>query len=220
VRGIGSTSTDWIAGGSNYKVLETALLAKPDYVWMIILGNDALMDMQDCASDAKKTAAQCGDELFAKSMKNMASFVEMVHKVSPTSKIVGFGYDTMFGGLGCRFVTNAIFPQCFRPVGLGNGNRCFNTQFLRIQEVWDTLAKNYTYVDATSILGATQVAAGDTKASTGADRHIDMDKMGPAKYWPDYEACFHPGVFGGKESGAMVVMEEFHRAYWAKELGC
>ena len=47
-----------------------------------------------------------------------------------------------------------------------------------------------------SILGATQVAAGDTKASTGADRHIDMDKMGPAKYWPNYEGCFHPGVLG------------------------
>ena len=52
----GSTSTDWIEGGSNYKILQaahhsasitaadsaclqTALLAKPDYVWMIILGN-------------------------------------------------------------------------------------------------------------------------------------------------------------------------------------
>eukprot|EP00326_Haptolina_ericina_P039398 CAMPEP_0181250364 /NCGR_PEP_ID=MMETSP1096-20121128/46278_1 /TAXON_ID=156174 ORGANISM="Chrysochromulina ericina, Strain CCMP281" /NCGR_SAMPLE_ID=MMETSP1096 /ASSEMBLY_ACC=CAM_ASM_000453 /LENGTH=81 /DNA_ID=CAMNT_0023347823 /DNA_START=405 /DNA_END=651 /DNA_ORIENTATION=- len=42
-----------------------------------------------------------------------------------------------------------------------------------------------------------------------------MDKMGPAKYWPDYEGCFHPGVLGGDDSGAMVVMEEFHRVYWA-----
>jgi len=214
----GTTTTDWIEGGSSYSVLETALRAKPDYVWMIILGNDALIDMQDCAEDRKKTAAQCGDELFAKGMKNMGSFVEMVKRESPNSKIVGFGYDTMFGGLGCSFVTRAIFPQCYR-LG-GGGARCFNEQFLRIQEVWDNLAKNYSYVDSAPILGCTQVAAGDTKASTGADRHIDMDKMGPAKYWPDYEGCFHPGVAGGDNSGAMVVMEEFHRVYWAKELSC
>jgi len=214
----GSTSTDWIEGGSNHKILETALLAKPDYVWMVILGNDALMDMPDCASDKKKTAPQCGDELFAKSMKNMAQWADSVHKSSPNSKIVGFGYDTMFGGLGCGFVTRDLFPQCYR-LG-GGGNKCFNEQFLRIQGVWDTLAASRPYVYNTSILGATQVAAGDTKASTGSDRHIDMDKMGPAKYWPDYEGCFHPGVVGGDNSGAMVVMEEFHRAYWANELGC
>ena len=47
-----------------------------------------------------------------------------------------------------------------------------------------------------------------------------MDKMGPARYWPDYEGCFHPGVVGRADSGAMVVMEEFHRVFWADELGC
>ena len=214
----GSTSTDWIEGGQFHKVLQTALLTKPDYLWMIILGNDALMDMQDCAQDRKKTAAQCGDQLFAKSMKNMGQFVDDVHKASPNTKIVGFGYDTMFGGLGCGLVTRAIFPQCYR-LG-GGGNRCFNEQFLRIQKVWDTLASNRSWVHNTTILGVTQVAGGDSKASTGPDRHIDMDKMGPAKYWPDYEGCFHPGVLGGDKSGAMIVMEEFHRMYWGKELGC
>ena len=85
----------------------------------------------------------------------------------------------MFGGLGCGLITRSLFPQCSK-IG-GGGNRCFNKEFLRIQEVWDTLASKYSYVKNTTILGVTQVAAGDSKASTGADRHIDMDKMGPAK---------------------------------------
>jgi hypothetical protein len=69
-----------------------------------------------------------------------------------------------------------------------------------------------------------------------------MDKMGPAKYWcafrifvwsislislrflsflrPDYEGCFHPGVVGGDDSGAMVVLEQFYKSFWKAELGC
>eukprot|EP00966_Prymnesium_polylepis_P054145 1251589-Prymnesium_polylepis.1 len=86
----------------------------------------------------------------------------------------------MFGGLGCGLVTRSLFPQCYK-IG-GGGNRCFNTQFLHIQAVWDELASTRPWVHNASILGATQVAAGDAKAGTGADRHIDMDKMGPAKY--------------------------------------
>lgn len=75
-------------------------------------------------------------------------------------------------------------------------------------------------MDQVSILGATQVAAGDTKASTDPnDRHLDLDKMGPAKYWPDYLG-FHPGMLGGDDSGAMVIMEEFHKVYWSKQLTC
>merc|ERR1711924_492742 len=77
------------------------------------------------------------------------------------------------------------------------------------------------FVDDCSILGATQVAAGDAKASTDPNnRHIDMDAMGPAKYWPDYLACFHPGILpkDSDDTGAMVVMEEFYKSYWSKHL--
>ena len=77
-------------------------------------------------------------------------------------------------------------------------------------------------MDPVSILGATQVAAGDPKASTDPrDRHIDLDKMGPRKYWPDYEGCFHPGLFpeDSDDTGAMVVMEEFYKSYWARQPG-
>ena len=63
-----------------------------------------------------------------------------------------------------------------------------------------------------------QAAAGDPKAVLG--KSIGMDKMGPAKYWPEYEACFHPGVLGGEDSGAMVVMEALYKQYWSTELSC
>merc|ERR1719230_2433756 len=101
-------------------------------------------------------------------LPNMEKIVDAVHEANPTARVVGFGYDTMFGGLGCGLVTHELFPQCYK-VG-GGGNRCFNQEFLRIQETWDTVAATRSWVTNTSILGATQVAAGDTKASTGADR--------------------------------------------------
>ena len=78
-------------------------------------------------------------------------------------------------------------------------------------------------MDLVSILGATQVAAGDPKASTDPrNRHIDMDKMGPAKYWPDWLACFHPSILpdNSVDNGAMVVMEEFYKVYWQKQNTC
>jgi len=212
----GTTTADWL-GDWNGPMKVAAKLA--DYVWIVLMGNDALLEMPDCATLEKKSAAECGDKLFAEMTAALGKIVDDVHEANPNAKIVGFGYDTMFGGLGCRFVTSDMFPQCYK-IG-GGGNRCFNTEFLRIQETWDTVASNRSWVTNTSILGATQVAGGDAKASTDpASRHIDMDKMGPAKYWPDYLGCFHPGVFGGDNSGAMVVMEEFYKSFWAKELGC
>merc|ERR1712190_205123 len=130
------------------------------------MGNDALDKMPDCA-DEKKTSAECGDQLFATSVPNMYTIVDAVHEANPAARVVGFGYDTMFGGLGCSLVTHDIFPQCWRsPTPSGQGNRCFNTQFLRIQQMWDSLAGNRSFVDSASILGATQVAGGDAKVST------------------------------------------------------
>ena len=48
-----------------------------------------------------------------------------------------------------------------------------------------------------------------------------QDRMGPAKYWPDYEGCIHPGVLPANESsGAMILMEEFYNQYWSSQLNC
>ena len=112
--------------------------------------------MPDCAAQ-KKTAAQCGDELYASMMVHMGNIVDAVHEANPQAKVVGFGYDTMFGGLGCALVTHELFPQCFGLLKKG-GNACFNTQFLRIQQVWHDTAANRSWVDEANILRATQVA--------------------------------------------------------------
>jgi len=214
----GTMATDWDSGQMREALMLAATLH--DVVWIILMGNDALDQMPDCA-DTGKSASACGEKLYKQMLVHMGSIVDSVHAANPTARVVGFGYDTMFGGLGCSLITHELFPQCWKLFhSEADGNRCFNEQFLRIQNVWETVAANRSWVDATSILGATQVAAGDSKASTGADRHIDMEKMGPGKYWPDYEGCFHPGVFGGNQSGASIVMEEFYRVYWSGVLGC
>jgi len=199
-------------------------LYRPDYVWMTLVGNDALAELPECAK-ANKTAAQCADALVGTAVPNIYKVVDAVHEAHAAARVMGFGYDSMFGGLGCSLITHDLFPQCWDarlPLG-GGGNRCFNTQFLRIQQGWDQIAANRSaFMDPVSILGATQVAAGDPKASTDPrDRHIDMDKMGPRKYWPDYEGCFHPGLFpeDSDDTGAMVVMEEFYKSYWARQPG-
>ena len=217
----GSTSSMWV----NDKLIDALKVAvaayRPDFVWMTLVGNDALDLMPVCAK-ANKTAEQCGSELVDSAVPNIYKIVDAVHEAHAAARVMGFGYDTMFGGVGCSLITHDVFPQCWsESAPAGSGNRCFNTQFLRIQQGWDSIAANRsTFMDKVSILGATQVAAGDPKASTDPnDRHIDMDQMGPRQYWPDYLACFHPGLFpeDSDDTGAMVVMEEFYKVYWAKQ---
>jgi len=219
----GSTSGMWVKGILLSALKLAVAVYKPDYVWMTLVGNDALDLMPSCAKTGK-SEKQCADELLGTALPNIYKIVDAIHDAHPAARVTGFGYDTMFGGLGCRLLTHDIFPQCWsRDVPWGYGNRCFNTQFLRIQEGWDSIAGNRSFVDPVSILGATQVAAGDAKASTDPnDRHINMDAMGPAKYWPSYLGCFHPSITpdNSDDSGAMVVMEEFYKVYWSKQLSC
>ena len=87
----GTTADDWNTGGANADDLKAALKTKPDYVWIVLLGNDALAAMPDCAKSLK-SAAKCGDELYASSMQKMLSIVDTIHKESPNSKVVGFGF--------------------------------------------------------------------------------------------------------------------------------
>lgn len=218
----GTTSGMWASAPF---IAATKLAAKTaDYVYIMLVGNDALELMPDCAHQEKKSASQCADELMASALPNMYKIIDAIHEANPKARVTGFGYDTMFGAIGCGAISHDIFPQCWSSsVPKGQGNRCFNEQFLRIQEAWGWVAGNRSFVDKASILGATQVAGGDTKASTDPNnRHIDMDKMGPAKYWPLTMECFHPSVDNCDNNtvtscGAQVVMEEFHKDYWSHQ---
>ena len=209
----GTTAKQWSSALKMSKVKQQA--KSHDIVWVTLMGNDALAECPDCAS-AGKTAAECGNELYASVSASMETIIGGIHDANPAAQIVGFGYDIMFGGFGCSLIQKDIFPQCWRNKSEANPVRCFNTELVRIQELWDSLAAKYDYVTAINILGATQIAGGDTVAKIGAP---NMDKTGPAKYWPDTLECIHPSR-GAKDSGAMVVMDEFYKQYWSTALGC
>ena len=70
----------------------------------------------------------------------------------------------MFGGTGCEAIAKSIIPQCWSNSSVSNPKLCFNTQLIRLQQVWEALAKKYSFVTAINLLGTTQVAGGDKEA--------------------------------------------------------
>merc|ERR1711907_289131 len=213
----GTTAKQWASSGLFGHMNKVKKEAKVhDHIWITLMGNDALAEMPDCAS-AGKTASECGDVMMKDALQNMGTILDGIHEANPNAKVVGFGYDTMFGGLGCSLITHQLFPQCWKNKTESNPIRCFNTQLIRMQEAWETLAKTRPYVHPVNLLGTTQVAAGDAKAAIGKP---NLDKMGPRQYWPDTLGCIHPSTTGGDKSGAMIIMEEFYKQYWSKALSC
>jgi hypothetical protein len=210
----GTTAQQW---AEPKKMLEVKKQAKDhDLVWVTLMGNDALAVCPDCAK-AGKTAEECGDELTVKATGWMTTIIDGIHEANPNAKIVGFGYDIMFGGFGCESITKTVFPQCWSNKSVANPIRCFNTEFIRLQALWDTLASTRPYLSAINILGTTQMGAGDPGVTIG---NPNLDKFGPAKDWPLTLECIHPSKAGGDKSGAMLIMAQFYEQYWGKELGC
>ena len=210
----GTTARYW---STDYKLRDVKTHAKDaDLIWITLMGNDAKDEVPACARQGK-TAVECGNEMMQSVLGRMHKILGAVHEANPDAKVVGFGYDIMFGGLGCDLMTKEMFPQCWHNASEPSPIRCFNTELVRIQEAWETLAATYPFVTAINLLGTTQVAGGDPLAAIGKP---NMDKYGPAKYWPDYIECIHPGILGGDNSGAMVIMKEFYNQYWSKALNC
>ena len=183
----GSTAKQWSGALKLDKVKKQA--PDHDIIWITLMGNDALAECPGCASQGK-TAAQCGDELYASVTKSMDTILDAIHEANPNAKVVGFGYDIMFGGVGCKMIQKSIFPQCFDK-SEPNPVRCFNTQFVRIQQLWEAEAAKRDYVTAINILGDTQVAGGDKDAAIGKP---DMDQDGPAKYAQRDSKPHSPGL--------------------------
>lgn len=211
----GTTASEW---AERKKMEEVKKQVKEhDLVWVTLMGNDAIAVCPSCAAKGK-SAQECGDEFVAKMNGYMTTIVDGIHEANSNAKIVGFGYDVMFGGIGCEAIAEDVFPQCWKnKTSSISPTRCFNTQFTRLQTLWEDLAKTRPYLTAINILGTTQVAGGDKKATIG---HPDLDKFGPAKYWPVTLVCIHPGEAGGEKSGAMVIMREFYKQYWSKVENC
>ena len=86
------------------------------------------------------TAEICLQQIMHNFVENMSYIFDSIHRANPDAKIVGFGYDLMFGGIGCRKLARSLFPQCFRKEHT-EVNRCVNSFLVALTEVTAKLAK-------------------------------------------------------------------------------
>ena len=101
----GTTAEQWSQGSFLDNVMKQA--PSHDEIWVTLMGNDALEEMPGCARTGKNASA-CGDELMVACTERMTTILDAIHSANPSAKVVGFGYDIMFGGLGF------VFDPCFR----------------------------------------------------------------------------------------------------------
>ena len=177
------------------------------------MGNDATAEGPGCAAIGLSAAA-CGDRMVSHVSQRMVTSLDAVHAANKKIRVLGFGYDIMFGGLGCTDFAKKIFPQCWRGIGddaseveKAGAVRCFNEQFTRIQTTWESLASTRPWVDTINILGSCQAAGGYAGASPGKP---DMSRFAPAKYFRDTLMCIHPSLVPVDTCGAAVGMEQMY----------
>ncbi|GMH97696.1 hypothetical protein TrST_g149 [Triparma strigata] len=217
----GTTATEWSDPDGNYLSTLVKAASGADHVWITLMGNDALEQMPSCARTGK-SSSECGDQLYDDMVDKMGQIVDAVHEANKDAKVVGMGYEMMFGGAGCGVIAADLFPQCW--IGEEKSDqssiRCFNTQVLRMQGVWDELASTRDFLTSINLLGLTQAADGDEEALIGQP---NLDKLGPHWAWPDYEGCIHPGILphgDAKLSAAEMLMEEMYNQYWSEAYSC
>jgi hypothetical protein len=82
----------------------------------------------------------------------MTTILDGIHEANPDAKVlcgyrhlpcslvmlvmiqvVGFGYDTMFGGTGCTAIAKSVIPQCWTEKNWTSPIECFQTQQIRLQ---------------------------------------------------------------------------------------
>ena len=98
----GTETSDWTSGEYLDALKKAAKDA--DYVFATLMGNDALYHMPDCAKNHSKTAAECGDMLYAKAYANMAAMADAIHEASPNARFVGFGSRKVVCDVRCFVV--------------------------------------------------------------------------------------------------------------------
>lgn len=205
---MGTTTSEWQSGQYLTSLLDNAKVA--DYIWLTLMGNDLFGMLPGCALTLKNAEA-CGDNTIAKVKKGMHTVLDAIFRANPKVKVVGFGYDILgLDKLVCKWVPIALFPQCIHGERKFNHTsiECFNTEFVKMQAVWDDLAKEYPNVESINLLGTLQAAGGNTKASTG---HPDLGSWGPAKYTE--LNCEHATRTGGFP----FIFDKMWDLYWSKQ---
>ena len=218
----GTKTNDWDTAGMLDMV--KVLSKKADYVWITLMGNDALAEMPACARTGK-SAQECGNEFIGNVFRHMLPILDAIRVANAKTRVVGFGYDILFSGAACLPIAKSVFPQCWNTTSTTNttaeldpeSTKCFNTQFVRIQELWQEFASDLHWVDTIDVLGTTQAAGGFPGTAPGKP---DLTKFAPDGFFPIELGCIHPSLLPLETSGAMAIMDEFHKQYFASKLGC
>ena len=218
----GTKTNDWDTAGMLDMV--KVLSKKADYVWITLMGNDALAEMPACARTGK-SAQECGNEFIGNVFRHMLPILDAIRVANAKTRVVGFGYDILFSGAACLPIAKSVFPQCWNTTSTTNttaefdpeSTKCFNTQFVRIQKLWQEFASDLHWVDTIDVLGTTQAAGGFPGTAPGTP---DLTKFAPDGFFPIELGCIHPSLLPLETSGAMAIMDEFHKQYFASKLGC
>lgn len=209
---MGSMASDWEKGLFLSRLQEYAKYA--DYVWLTLMGNDLFNILPECFILHRNDSDACGASAQKIVTPRMQKVLTAIHTANPKARVIGFGYDLL--GLGspwCLPMADALFPQCMdaRRSPLLTHAECFNTQFARMQNVWEGLAKDNDFVDVVNLLGTLQASAGNKNASTG---HPDLKSWGPSKLTE--LNCEH--ATPGKHGGFSDIFEQMWELYWSKHL--
>eukprot|EP01062_Namystynia_karyoxenos_P070802 TRINITY_DN6619_c0_g1_i3.p1 TRINITY_DN6619_c0_g1~~TRINITY_DN6619_c0_g1_i3.p1 ORF type:complete len:294 (+),score=120.29 TRINITY_DN6619_c0_g1_i3:98-883(+) len=207
----GTTAEEWVL--VHQGALRRAIGTDTTNLWLTLGGNDAIQGpLPACAAEGK-SAAECTDAEVARVEKHVTILLNTVHEANPKTRVLGFGYDIM--GMAnlpiCPALARGIFPQCAAKNVTTTFPDCFNTQFVKIQQMWDRLAAKFEFVDTVSMLGTLQAAGGDKSASIG---HPDLSKFSPTSLMQSN--CIHPTR--GWTGGFGQIFKAQWPLYWQKQL--
>jgi hypothetical protein len=191
----GSTAASWSRDTAR---VTNAIRANTDvkWVWWIAGGNDA-------SSQLPQTPIET---IVANAIRDSRVVADAVYAANPRVHIFQFGYDILnFGGLICGLAGGALFPACF-----GQGPRCINTQFIRLQtEFVNSMPRFYPVgsYSAVNLLGSMQRRAGIPNTRPGAP---NLDLFTPDSLMAD---CIHANT-----AGYTAVMEALRDVFFRTEM--
>eukprot|EP01060_Flectonema_neradi_P031621 TRINITY_DN484_c0_g1_i1.p1 TRINITY_DN484_c0_g1~~TRINITY_DN484_c0_g1_i1.p1 ORF type:complete len:256 (+),score=43.20 TRINITY_DN484_c0_g1_i1:45-812(+) len=202
----GSTSKQW-AEGDYLRNLRRSLSrgGRPvKIVWLTLMGNDAKNQLPGCAAWGGGSD-YCVRQVIDNSVPHIELILKTVRDISPTTRVIAFGYD--LPGFGsdngrCRLAPNVLLPFCW------GDTTCFNTHILKLQDSWKTLTESHPNLDTVNLLGSIQAASGDTSAAVGSP---NLSQYSPAEYM--LHNCIHPN-----EKGFFVIFENLWGMYLSKHL--
>eukprot|EP00747_Dinoflagellata_sp_TGD_P072415 gnl/TRDRNA2_/TRDRNA2_157470_c0_seq2.p1 gnl/TRDRNA2_/TRDRNA2_157470_c0~~gnl/TRDRNA2_/TRDRNA2_157470_c0_seq2.p1 ORF type:complete len:366 (+),score=66.38 gnl/TRDRNA2_/TRDRNA2_157470_c0_seq2:25-1098(+) len=212
----GSTAADWES--KEFLDLLVSYAKVSDYMWLSLMANDCAVYLPSCARGGLfhkgKSPEECGAELVTSVTKSMQNILDAIKAANPNIRVFGHGYDFLGWDMFPMgdFARRNMLPQCQNGEPAFNRTQaeCVNTQFIKLQAVWESLAKQYDFIDVINVLGTLQVAGGNKKASVG---HPDMSEYSPKRLM-EFNSL-HPTP----RKGFPLIFDQQWKLYWSKKLG-